>query len=32
VVKGNTSNVVTKNVTTDAKNPDESKKYVYHNN
>ena len=32
VVKGNTSNVVTKNVTTDTENPDESKKYTYCNN
>jgi len=32
VVKGNTSNVVTKNVTTDTENPDESKKYAYRNN
>ena len=32
MVKGNTSNVLTKNVTTDPENPDESKKYAYHNN
>jgi hypothetical protein len=28
VVRGNTSNVVTKNITTDAENPYESKKYA----
>jgi len=32
MVKGNTSNVVTKNVTSDIENPDESKKYAYRNN
>ena len=32
MVKSNTSNVVTKNVTTDAENPDDSKKYAYRNN
>jgi len=32
MVKGNTNNVVTKNVTTDTENPDESKKYAYRNN
>ena len=31
VVRGNTSNVVSKNVTIDAENPDESKKYAYRN-
>jgi len=31
VVKGDTSNVVTKNVTTDTENPVESKKYAYRN-
>jgi len=31
-VKGNTSNVVTKNIIADAGNPDESKKYSYRNN
>jgi len=32
VVKGRTSNNVTKNVTTDTKNPGESRKYAYRNN
>jgi len=32
VVKGNTSNVVTKNVTTGIENPEQSKKYAYRNN
>jgi len=32
VVKGNTSNAFTKNVTTDTDNPDESRKYSYRNN
>ena len=32
MVKGNTSNAFTKNVTTDTDNPDESRKYSYRNN
>ena len=32
MVKGGTSNIVTKNVTNDTRNPNESRKYAYCNN
>jgi len=32
MVKGSTSNIVTKNVTIDTENPNESRKYTYRNN